>query len=150
MAQPGGPLSNRFLVAVDFGVHTARTIEYAIRLADADTRIDLVHVLVGRPPVPAGMYPAAQDLVKALTEQERSYSETRLSELLDTLPEVHRGDCLLRDGPPPEVICEVAKEVGHDLIAVSTHGRSGLQQLLIGSVAERVVRMAPCSVVVVR
>ena len=67
-----------------------------------------------------------------------------------TVPEAHRGDCLLRDGPPPEVICEVAGELGHELIAVSTHGRSGLQHLLIGSVAERVVRMAPCSVVVVR
>ena len=143
-------MSNRFLVAVDFGEHTARTIAYALELARAETRIDLVHVLVGRPPVPSGMYPAAQDLVKALTEQERSFSETRLDELMQSVPEAHRGDCLLRDGPPPEVICEVAGELGHELIAVSTHGRNGLQHLLIGSVAERVVRMAPCSVVVVR
>jgi nucleotide-binding universal stress UspA family protein len=53
-------------------------------------------------------------------------------------------------GSPAAEICRVAKERGVDLIVMSTHGRTGLAHLFIGSVAERVVRHALCSVLVVR
>lgn len=51
---------------------------------------------------------------------------------------------------PAEAICERAKESGADLIVISTHGRTGLAHMLIGSVAERVVRHAPCPVLTLR
>ena len=49
-----------------------------------------------------------------------------------------------------EGICEAAVEAGADLIVLSTHGRTGLAHMLIGSVAERVVRHAPCPVLTLR
>jgi nucleotide-binding universal stress UspA family protein len=49
-----------------------------------------------------------------------------------------------------EGICEAAAEAGADLIVISTHGRTGLSHVLIGSVAERVVRHAPCPVLTLR
>ena len=51
---------------------------------------------------------------------------------------------------PAEAICERAKEIGADLVVISTHGRTGLAHMLIGSVAERVVRHAPCPVLTLR
>jgi len=53
-------------------------------------------------------------------------------------------------GPPSHTIVEIAKSGGYDLIVIGTHGRTGLQHALIGSVAERVVRHASCPVLSVR
>jgi universal stress protein A len=54
------------------------------------------------------------------------------------------------EGTPWDAITETARTGGHDVIVMSTHGRTGLEHALIGSVAEKVVRHAPCSVLVVR
>jgi nucleotide-binding universal stress UspA family protein len=56
----------------------------------------------------------------------------------------------LRRGDPSHEIVEEAKSWGADLIVVGSHGRTGMQRLLLGSVAEQIVRHAPCSVEVVR
>src|SRR5262245_59069946 len=56
----------------------------------------------------------------------------------------------LEDGDPARAIVQVAREVPCDLIILGTHGRRGLARLLMGSVAEQVVRKAPCPVVTVR
>jgi universal stress protein A len=57
---------------------------------------------------------------------------------------------VLTTGVAPESIVDTAREEGADLIVIGTHGRTGLTRLVIGSVAERVVRMAPCPVLVVK
>lgn len=56
----------------------------------------------------------------------------------------------MRTGSPIAHIMDYAKTTGIDLIVMGTHGRSGLSHLLLGSVAENVVRRAPCSVLTVR
>jgi nucleotide-binding universal stress UspA family protein len=53
-------------------------------------------------------------------------------------------------GPPAETIVRVAGELAADLVVMSTHGRTGLQHVLLGSVAEKVVRLAPCAVLTVK
>jgi nucleotide-binding universal stress UspA family protein len=55
-----------------------------------------------------------------------------------------------REGYPPEVIVETARELDVDLVAMGTHGRTGLRHLLLGSNAERVIEHAPCPVLTVR
>jgi universal stress protein A len=57
---------------------------------------------------------------------------------------------LVRAGNPAEVICRTAADEGAGVILMPTHGHTGLRHLLLGSVAEKVVRQAPCSVLVVR
>lgn len=59
-------------------------------------------------------------------------------------------ETLVIEGPPYRCIIEYAKEWGADLVVTGTHGRTGLSHALTGSVAERVVRMAPCPVLVTR
>jgi nucleotide-binding universal stress UspA family protein len=67
-------------------------------------------------------------------------------------PTLTRGriDKRIEVGKPEQTICDVAREVGADVIVVGSHGRTGLGRLLIGSVSEHVVRHAPCPVLVVR
>jgi nucleotide-binding universal stress UspA family protein len=57
---------------------------------------------------------------------------------------------LLREGDPPPVIEEVVRSEHCDLVVSGTHGRTGLSHLLMGSVAERIVRTAPCPVLVLK
>ena len=67
---------------------------------------------------------------------------------MEKVPEALRGDKLLRSGDPQTHICKEA--VDYELLVVATHGRTGLQHMLLGSVAEEVVRKAPIPVLVVR
>ncbi|HTL38916.1 MAG TPA: universal stress protein [Kofleriaceae bacterium] len=53
-------------------------------------------------------------------------------------------------GAPWDELCKLANKDGYDLIVIATHGRTGLKHVLLGSVAEKVVRHAPCAVLVVR
>jgi nucleotide-binding universal stress UspA family protein len=63
---------------------------------------------------------------------------------------VPKTELVLRGGITHEVICEVAKQVGASVIVMATHGRKGLGHLMLGSVTERVLRDAPCPVLVVK
>jgi nucleotide-binding universal stress UspA family protein len=68
-------------------------------------------------------------------------------EIPDLKPPVERR---LEEGDPATEICRVAKQAGYELIAMGTHGRTGLGRFLMGSVAEQVVRRAPCPVLTVK
>jgi nucleotide-binding universal stress UspA family protein len=57
---------------------------------------------------------------------------------------------VIGEGPPVDEIVRIARENQVDLIVIATHGHTGLKHLLLGSVAERVIRHAPCAVLVVR
>lgn len=82
----------------------------------------------------------------------RDYLDEALTQLHDLIPTTFKGnsDVLVESGHPTDVIVRMAQEHDVDLIVMGTHGRSGLPHLLMGSVAEKVVRLAPCSVLVVR
>jgi nucleotide-binding universal stress UspA family protein len=57
---------------------------------------------------------------------------------------------MLESGEPAHVIAKVAAEGKYDLIVMGTHGRTGLSHMMVGSVAEKVVRLAPCPVLTYR
>lgn len=90
--------------------------------------------------------PSAQYIDQFVTE-----SKSQLQSVADRLcPGVSRGNVLVRSGDARDVIDAVAAEIGADLIVMGTHGRRGLSRVFLGSVAETVVRTAPCSVLVAR
>jgi nucleotide-binding universal stress UspA family protein len=85
-----------------------------------------------------------------MLEEQRKWARQEVSNLAARLAK--RGvkcNVLLEHGAPQERIVETAKRVKADLILMSTHGRTGLSHLMLGSVAERVVRTAPCAVLIV-
>jgi universal stress protein A len=84
-------------------------------------------------------------------EQFVKESKVQLLELSARLcPQARMGPMLVESGDPRDVITHKAKDLDAELIVMGTHGRRGLSRALIGSVAESVVRTAPCSVLVVR
>lgn len=90
--------------------------------------------------------------VISLLETERAAIRTRhrarIDELLQSVPETLRGHTVVRAGAAWSEIAEASKDV--DLLMVGTHGRTGFAHFFLGSVAERVVRAAQCSVLVLR
>ena len=85
------------------------------------------------------------------SEQEHAFAENKLHVWADSL-ETHgvATKTMLRTGLPAHEIVEAAKELDTDLIIIATHGYTGWKHFCIGSTAERVVRAAPCPVLVVR
>jgi nucleotide-binding universal stress UspA family protein len=127
----------------DFSEHSDHAFRFACSVArDYGARLVLVHVVP--PPLVHGEVVARR--------QPDGYHE-QLARELDRLqprdPETP-VERLLKDGDPAAVILRVAEEVPCDLIVMGTHGRTGLGRLLMGSVAEQVVRRAPCPVLTVK
>jgi len=66
------------------------------------------------------------------------------------LRKVEQLELIVRRGLVPETVCEVAAETGASIIAMATHGRTGVGRMVLGSVTEKVLARAPCPVLVVR
>ncbi len=142
----------RILVPVDFSAGSLHALRYARGLV---TRVRgellVLHVvdqtyLAGTPELSL----ANPQLARLLDEQWRTGS-THLEQLAAKLKGTGlRVRALAKRGAPAPVIVETAKRAGTDLIVMGTHGRTGLAHVLIGSVAEKVVRGAHCPVLTVR
>ncbi|HEY7652966.1 MAG TPA: universal stress protein [Methylomirabilota bacterium] len=82
----------------------------------------------------------------------RDRGEEAQTQLRDLVANAFQGpwEVEVAMGHPADTIVRIARERGADLIVMSTHGRTGLQHVLLGSVAEKVVRLAPCPVLTVK
>jgi nucleotide-binding universal stress UspA family protein len=138
------------LAPTDFSELSTQGLKSALELAKSfGARLALLHV-VEPPPYPVeGIMPSYSGAT-LLDDLERQAS----NELAQTLPETQvSGVEVTRRvvvGIPYRKIVEVAEEDKADLIVMTTHGRTGLSHLVMGSVAERIVRTAPCPVLTIR
>ncbi|HTU00211.1 MAG TPA: universal stress protein [Candidatus Sulfotelmatobacter sp.] len=139
----------RILWPTDFSVAARAALPHVRLMAElTGGEVVLLHVL----PTPV-MY-ANPDVAPALVRLDPEIRATaareleRLAKLLRT--QGVKVKSLVEDGLPVERILRVARRLRCDLILLATHGRSGLAHVLLGSVAENVVRRAPCPVLVVR
>ncbi len=124
----------RILYATDFSPACQATLDHAKRLAQCSGASLLVlHVQAGW----SGIAETSEE-----TTQELDKIRSHLSGV--------DVEVLVHGGPAGEVICWVAQERDCDQIVMGTHGRTGLANLLMGSVAEHVIRYARCPVVTVR
>ena len=82
-------------------------------------------------------------------DADRRYWQNQLEQIRPVDPAIPVRHVFL-EGDPAEEIVRYSRDAGMDLIVMGTHGRTGLERLLMGSVAERVLRDAPCSVLVVK
>lgn len=133
------------LMPVDFSEPSLIALQHALVLAQHHkAQLVLLHVIE----------PFHADLFMDSAQSQRA-AKTVAHERLTTLAEATkktwpRTGRELRSGHPVSSITALAKRMKADLIVMGTHGRTGLQRAFIGSVAERVVRLANCSVLVVR
>ena len=128
----------------DFSKHSQYALWLAGALArDHGARLIVLHVV----PTPAVVY--GEGMVPSSPEELRAAAREQLDGLQMPPGEV-RAERRLEEGDAPEGILRVAQEVMADLIVMGTHGRTGLGRLLLGSVAEEVMRKAPCPVLTVK
>jgi nucleotide-binding universal stress UspA family protein len=149
------PTVRKILVPIDFGDEARPALDYAVMLARAlGASLDLFHVWQPPPLLPHQLIvvPEAGGLPRAAEDVARSIAEARLQELAAAARQagVERVVCHVGVGDPAHDICELADKGGFELIVMGTHGRTGIAHVLIGSVAEKVVRTAPCPVLTVR
>jgi nucleotide-binding universal stress UspA family protein len=131
---------NHILVAMDFSDCSKRALELAVGLAEKlDAQLTLTHAWE----LPNFGYGSELYLPSDLLTSFEDAARARLDEALLTVKaRLPRAASLLRSGAPWQQILKAAELAGADLIVVGTHGRRGLNRALVGSVAERVVRMA--------
>ena len=139
----------RILVPTDFSGTARAALEAARALAAEDAEIDLVHCWQLPIPVTSYYVPTTSRgaSLKQLAAEIEADAKTRIDELaagLETGGLTVSTDVF--QSPPAEGIVERAS--GYDLIAMGSHGHRGFRRLLLGSVAEAVIRHAPCSVLV--
>ncbi|MGH8637758.1 MAG: universal stress protein [Burkholderiales bacterium] len=145
------PTIARILLPTDFSQSSEWAIEYASSLAASlGARVHLIHVIEDQfsHPGPYEFY-----VPESPERRERAYqrARTNLLSIVDRLAEVKiPGTAEVRSGTAVDGIVSAAVDYGADLIVMSTHGRTGLQHLLMGSVAEQVIRRARCPVFAVR
>jgi universal stress protein A len=140
----------KILHPTDFLESAERAQQEAIRLARSiGAELILLHVAVETPLYGEGLFNMPE--VKEVYAAARKWATATLEERAVKI----RGDglatrWLLRTGVPHDEIVKTATEEGADYVVIGTHGRGGLERVFLGSVADRVVRTAPCPVVTVR
>ena len=139
------------LCPVDFSDSSDHAMRYAVALAQTfGVALTLLHVVA---PVVAALpgETALPDTLQTDIDELAAACEARMQQTVGALAaEGHAVQPRVLNGVPFVEIIRYARDAETDLIVMGTHGRTGLGHLLIGSVAERVVRKAPCPVLTVK
>jgi nucleotide-binding universal stress UspA family protein len=143
-ATRGVPQISQILVATDFSPHASNALEWARSLADAlGAKLLLLHVIDVFSLAASGGAAAGIDSIHLLHGE----ADKCMGELKALIPD---AQTVVREASPPAAIVDVALELNCQMIVMGTHGRSGLEHLLMGSVAEYVVRHSKIPVLTVR
>ncbi|MEZ6097028.1 MAG: universal stress protein [Pirellulaceae bacterium] len=133
----------RILCPVDLSEFSREAIKVASSMAKAgDGKV--IFLFVAMPELPHSAGAAISEVDHVIEEQRHEFDQVK-----PTIDGVECEHVLIR-GEPIHVIVDYVKENDIDLVVMPTHGRSGLLRLLMGSVAEHVVRKAPCPVLVIK
>jgi universal stress protein A len=146
----------RILVPTDFSPNATSALTYAVLLAERfEAEIEVLHVWES----PVAYGPGVAEAIIHTSEGKTTLAQfvrTRAGKQLeDLLSDIKRRASVnararLEAGDPTEGILKIAASGQKDLIVMGTHGRTGLSHLVMGSVAEKVVRRAPCPVLTIR
>jgi universal stress protein A len=140
----------QILVPIDFSVHSKNALKYAVPMAEQfNAALHLVYV------VEPTIYPAdlgfGQVVLPRVEEELRQKGAQELQLLIDReIGEAVSATYAVRTGNPHHEILAEAEEQKVDLIILATHGHSGVEHMLFGSTADRIVHHAPCPVLTVR
>ncbi|MBK7629896.1 MAG: universal stress protein [Ignavibacteriales bacterium] len=141
---------NKVLVPIDFSDYSKSALKYAVNFAKSfNAEVILVYVVE---PI---IYPPDFSMGQIAMPSINTDWDNRAKEELDKLAKneitgPNKVKTILKTGKPFVEIIETAKEENVDLIIIATHGHSGVEHILFGSTAEKVVRKAPCPVLTLR
>ncbi|MEZ6136502.1 MAG: universal stress protein [Pirellulaceae bacterium] len=132
------------VVPFDFSDHAMAALRKMVSIVDSPSQIHVVHVLPFMIPTEPGVVWATIDDGDRIRHALESMTE-KLS-----VAEFGNLQLDVRLGDPGQVVTDLAEELEAELIAIGSHGRTGLSRFILGSVAERVTRLAHCPVLVIK
>jgi len=137
------------LVPTDFSSHSEKAVEFAKKLAKlTGGKIHILHcyqINVG------GVSPYGVTVPEEYNRQMREAAVKRVEEVAEAVAaDGIQVESHITPSYPSEAVSDLASEIGADLIVMGTRGSTGLKHVLLGSVAERTLRIAPCPVVTVK
>jgi nucleotide-binding universal stress UspA family protein len=130
----------KILCPVDFDQNSAAALRFACKLVELGGTLYLLHVVPEADRPGFEQYPPISELARKNLE---NFARQQIGDQI-----VRK--LLVRAGDPAELTVRVADELGVDLIVMATHGHKGLVRIVLGSVAERVLRDARCPVLTLR
>lgn len=141
---------NRILVPIDFSEYSKPAISFSKDLAKIfNSELILVHVV--EPILYPPDFSMGQVALPPLTIDVDSAAKEELERLIkNEIGDEFKASSIIRTGKPFVEIVDAAIELDIDLIVISSHGRTGVEHILFGSTADKVVQKAPCPVLTVR
>lgn len=146
------PLIRKIILATDFSEASQGAVRYAVWMARSlKAELKLLHVFEPsgwEVPSPYYYTPGFEEWVDASLEKTRQKGKESLDELAESLD--MQVEAIFAEGRTGKVIVRIAAEHNADLLVLGTHGYTGWNHLTLGSIAEYVVRHAPCPVLTVK
>ena len=144
------PDIKKVLVPIDFSDYSKSSLRYAVNFAKKfDAEIYLIYVV--EPVIYPPDFSMGQIAIPSVNNEWDERAREELKKLAKTeIPDGVKVKTILKNGKPFMEIIDTASEENIDLIIIATHGHSGVEHILFGSTAEKVVRKAPCPVLTLR
>ena len=140
----------KILVPIDFSDYSKNSLKYAVNFADQfNSEITLIYVV--EPVIYPPDFSMGQIAIPSVNAEWDLKAKEELEKLAkQEIPESVKVSVKIKTGKPFLEIIDTAAEENVDLIIIATHGHSGVEHILFGSTAEKVVRKAPCPVLTLR
>jgi nucleotide-binding universal stress UspA family protein len=141
---------NKVLVPIDFSDYSKSALRYAVNFAKS-FNAEIILVYVVEPVIYPPDFSMGQIAMPSINTEWDERAKEELQKLAKSeIIGVNNVKTIIKTGKPFVEIIETAKEENADLIIIATHGHSGVEHILFGSTAEKVVRKAPCPVLTLR
>lgn len=141
---------SKILVPVDFSEYSKKALDYAVQFAKQfNSELTLIYVI--EPIVYPSDFGLGQIPINQVDFEIQSRAEDELKKLIEEkVPAELKANYVVKTGKPFLEIINTAQDCNCDLIIIATHGHTGIEHILFGSTAEKVVRKSPVPVLVVR
>jgi nucleotide-binding universal stress UspA family protein len=141
---------NKILVPIDFSNYSKGALKYAVNFAKRfNAEMYLIYVV--EPVIYPPDFSMGQIAIPSVNAEWDERAKDELQKLAKTdIPNDVKVETIIKTGKPFLEIIETASEKDIDIIIIATHGHSGVEHILFGSTAEKVVRKAPCPVLTLR
>lgn len=140
---------NNILAPIDFSDYSKNALKYAVEFAkEFNAKLFLIYVV--EPMIYPADFSMGQIAIPSTDIDLHARAEEELKNLAKSIDASLKVETIIKTGKPFVEIIETAKEKDIDLIIIATHGHTGVEHLLFGSTAEKVVRKAPCPVLTLR
>lgn len=144
------PTIKKVLVPIDFSDYSKSALKYAVNFAKS-FNADIILIYVVEPVIYPPDFSMGQIAMPSINTEWDDRAKDELQKLAKSeIAEIANVKTIIKTGKPFVEIIETAKEENIDLIIIATHGHSGVEHILFGSTAEKVVRKAPCPVLTLR